>query len=264
MAARYRARNALRVLGKDVTKFDKKSRRLRERLRLGLPVRVYGRESGNREWTEMTRLIDVTPFGARFRLMRPVDIGRLLQLTLKMPHQLRVFDHIEDQYRVWCIVRNALLLDQKTPKDSLLEVGVAFIGKRPPRSFEENPARRFEIVQTKLESQLWTAQEDAAEQLAEVSNDDKRRESRQLIPIEVLIEIYDADKIVNSEQSVTENISRRGAAVFTALDIAPGTFLRMSNERYNAVVLGVVRTRRTGTDGITRLHVEFIGREWPM
>jgi hypothetical protein len=196
--------------------------------------------------------------------MRPVDIGRLLQLTLKMPRQLRVFDHVEDQYRVWSIVRNAHLLEQKTPKDSLLEVGVAFIGKRPPKSYDENPARRYEIAQTKLESQLWAAQEDSVEQLAEIISDDRRRESRQLIPIDVLIEVYDADKIVNSEQSVTENISRKGAAVFTALDLQPGTFVRMSSERYNAVVLGVVRGRRAAADGITRLHLEFIGSEWPL
>lgn len=232
-------------------------------MRLALPARVYGRERGNREWTEMTHLVDVTPFGARFRLKRPVDIGRLLQLTLAMPRQLRVFDHVEDQYRVWSIVRNALLLEQKTPKDKLLEVGVAFIGKRPPKSYEENPARRYEIAQTKLESQLWAAQEDSVEQLTEIV-DDKRRESRQLIPIDVLIEVYDADTIVKSEQSVTENISRKGAAIFTALDLQPGTFVKMSNERYKAVVLGVVRARRAGTDGITRLHLEFIGREWPL
>jgi hypothetical protein len=251
-------------LAKQVTKFDQKSRRLRERLRMPLPARIYGRESGNREWTEMTRLVDVTPFGARFRLMRPVDIGRLLQLTLRMPHQLRVFDHVEDQYRVWSIVRNVRLLEQKTPKDSLLEVGVAFIGKRPPRSFEENPARRYEVAQTKLESQLWAAQEDSVEQLAEIVIDDMRKDSRQLIPVDVLIEVYDADKIVSSEQSVTENISSSGATVFTELDLQPGTFVKMSNPRYNAVVLGVVRARRAGADGITRLHLEFIGSEWPL
>ncbi|HEV2904590.1 MAG TPA: PilZ domain-containing protein, partial [Pyrinomonadaceae bacterium] len=89
-------------------------------------------------------------------------------------------------------------------------------------------------------------------------------ESRQLIPIDVLLEVYDADKIVNTEQSVTENISRRGAAVFTALDLQPGTFVKMSNQRYNAVVLGVVRGRRAGADGITRLHLEFIGSEWAL
>ena len=251
-------------MAKEVTKFDKKSRRLRERIRLGLPARIYGRESGNREWTEMTRLVDVTPFGARFRLKRPFDLGRLLQLTLKMPRQLRVFDHIEDQYRVWAIVRNARLLEQKTTKDSLLEIGVAFIGKRPPKSFEENPARRYDIAQTKLESQLWAAREDSVEQLAEMVIDDLRKDSRQLIPVDVLLEVYDADKIVNTEQSVTENISRRGATVFTELDLQPGDFVRMSNERYNAVVLGVVRGRRAGADGITRLHLEFIGSEWPL
>ena len=229
-----------------------------------MPARIYGRESDNREWTEMTHLVDVTPFGARFTLMRPVDIGRLLQLTLAMPRSLRVFDHVEDQYRVWSIVRNARLLEQKAPKDSLLEVGVAFIGKRPPKSYDENPARRYEIAQTKLESQLWAAQEDSVEQLAEVATEDKRRESRQLIPIDVLIGVYEADKIVKTEESVTENISRKGAAIFTALDLQPGTFVRMSNERYNASVLGVVRGRRAGADGITRLHLEFIGCEWPL
>lgn len=212
----------------------------------------------------MTRLVDVTPFGARFRLMRPFDIGRLLQLTLKMPLALRVFDHAEDQYRVWSIVRNARLLEQKSPKDSLLELGVAFIGKRPPKSYEENPARRYEIAQTKLESQMWAAQEDSVEQLAEIPVDEKRKESRQLIPVDVLIEVYEADKIVTTEHSVTENISRKGAAVFTALDLQPGTFVKMSNERFNACVLGVVRRRRAGTDGITRLHLEFIGSEWPL
>jgi hypothetical protein len=251
-------------LAKEVTKFDKKSRRLRERIRVALPARVYGRESGNREWTEMTRLVDVTPFGARFRLMRPFDIGRLLQLTLKMPLPLRVFDHVEDQYRVWSIVRNARLLEQTKPKDSLLELGVAFIGKRPPKSYEENPALRYDIAQTKLESQLWAAQEDSVEQLAEIVIDDYRKDSRQLIPVDVLIEVYDADKIVKIEQSVTENISRRGATVFTELDLPPGTFVKMSNERENAVVLGVVRAQRIGADGIPRLHLEFIGSEWPI
>lgn len=231
---------------------------------MALPARVYGRESGNREWNEMTRLVDVSPFGARFRLMRPVDIGRLLRLTLKMPHQMRVFDHVEDQYRVWSIVRNAHLLEQKTPKDSLLEIGVAFIGKRPPKSYEANPALRYEIAQTTLESQLWAAQEDSVEQLAEIVIDDHRKDTRQLIPVDVLIEVYDADKIVRTEQSVTENISPRGATVFTELDVPPGTFVKMSNERYNAVVLGVVREQRVGADGITRLHLEFVGSEWPL
>jgi hypothetical protein len=252
-------------LTKDVTKFDQKSRRLRERLRLALPARIYAREAGGREWSEMTRLVDVTPFGARFRLSRPIDIGRLLQLTLAMPRQLRVFDHTEDQYRVWAIVRNVMLLDRETSRGALMEVGVAFIGKRPPKSYETDPARRYEVSQSDLESELWAATENSVDQLSEIqTNDDKRKESRQLIPIEVVIEVFDEDKLVSSEETVTENISRHGAAVFTAGAIEPGTFVKMSGIRYNASVLAVVRGRRAGADGITRLHLEFIGSEWPL
>ena len=249
---------------KQVTNFDQKSRRQRERIRLSLPARVYAREHDNREWTEMTRLVDVTPFGARFGLLHPIDIGRLLQLTTVMPRALRVFDHAEDQYRVWAIVRNVRLIEQKTPKDSLIDVGVAFIGKRPPRSYGENPTRRYEIAQTNLESRLWAAHEDSVDQLTEVQTDDKRKESRQMIPIDVVIEVFEADKLVKNEQTVTENIGRRGTVVFTTMEVEPGTFLKVRSERYNACVLAVVRARRTGADGITRLHLEFVGSEWPL
>jgi hypothetical protein len=146
----------------------------------------------------------------------------------------------------------------------LVEVGVAFIGKRPPRSYEQNPTRRYEIAQTKLESQLWSAREDSVEQLTEVRTDDKRKESRQMIPIDVVIEIFEGDKLVKSEQTVTENISSKGAAVFTAMDVEPGTFVKMTSDRYHASVLAVVRQRRVPSDGIRRLHLEFIGSEWPL
>jgi hypothetical protein len=251
-------------LTKEVTKFDKKSQRVRERIHLALPVRVYGRERDNQEWTEMTRLIDVTPFGARFRLSRPTEVGRLLKLTMAMPRPLRVFDYVEDQYRVWSLVRNVQLLDPKEVKGALIEVGVAFIGKRPPRSYENDPTRRYQVAQTKLEAELWSAQEDSVNRLTELFSEEKRKESRQLIPIDVLIEVFDKDKLVASENTVTENISRRGAAVFTSLDIGPGTFIKMSSARYNVAVLAVVRRRRKAGDGITRLHLEFVGGEWPL
>ena len=249
---------------KEIPDFDQKSRRLRERIRLTLPARIYVRESTADPWTVKTRLVDVTPFGARFTLPRPIDIGRLLQLTAAMPRKLRVFDHIEDQYRVWAIVRNIKLLEQTTAKDPLVEVGVAFIGKRPPHSYEENPGRRYQIAQSKLESALWAACEDSVVQLAEVSTDDKRGESRQMIPVDVLVEVFEAGKLVKNEHTVTENISQSGAAVFTAMDIGPGTFVRVTSALYKTTVLAVVRARKIGRNGITRLHLEFVGGEWPL
>ena len=81
-------------------------KRIRDRLALQLPVRVRVRESADFEWIEMTRLINVTPFGAGFTLKRPTEKGRLLHMTIPMPRQLRVFDHVEDQYKIWAIVRH--------------------------------------------------------------------------------------------------------------------------------------------------------------
>ena len=232
-------------------------------MELALPVRVYCRESLDHEWTEMSRLVDVTPFGARLRLKRPAEIGRLLLLTLPMPRQLRCFDHIEDQYRVWSLVRNVKLLDPLAEKGSLVEIGVAFVGKRPPRSFETDPAKRYEIAESNTEAGLWAVKEESGDSLAETPA--KPRETRHNIPIEVLIEAFTQDgSLSESEKTVTENISKHGAAVFTTLNLSAGRFVKITSEQYQTSVLGVIRTRSLGANGIARLHMEFIGSEWPL
>src|ERR1041385_7618261 len=152
-------------------KQKEKSRRVRERIALSLPVRVYCRESKNREWNEVSRLVDVTPFGARIRLKRPIEIGRLLLLVSAMPRQLRCFDHVEDQYRVWSLVRNLKLLDPKSAKGALIEIGVAFVGKRPPQSYVNDPASRYEIANSISEAGLWSVQEGSDELLTEIPGD---------------------------------------------------------------------------------------------
>src|SRR6478736_10293318 len=118
-------------------------KRIRERLELKLPVRVHCRETTELEWTEITRLINVTPFGAGFTLKRPTERGRLLYMTIPMPRQLRVFDHVEDQYRIWAIVR--YMKSSVVEKHTVFDVGVAFIGKKPPASFEKEPWKRYDI-----------------------------------------------------------------------------------------------------------------------
>jgi hypothetical protein len=245
----------------ELTTDDKKSRRLRERIRLSLPVRVMCRETLDHEWTEMTRLVDVTPFGARFRLKRPTESGRVLLLTSAMPRQLRCFDHIEDQYRVWSLVRHVTMLDSKTENGAVIEVGLAFIGKRPPASFANDPATRYDIAN--LQSGLWAVAE-GQDALTELDDQDHRGGSRHTIPLEVTIEVYGDDgKFSEIENTVTENISTTGAAVFTALNLDRGRFLRMSS-RDGFEVIAVVRRRTVGADGIARLHLQFIGREWPL
>src|ERR1044072_4370262 len=122
---------------------QRKFKRIRERLPLTLPVRVRGRDTPTFEWTEVMRVTNVTHFSAGFTLRHPTEKGRLLHMTIPMPRQLRVFDHVEEQYRIWAVVRymKASIVDNRT----VFNVGVAFIGKRPPASYENEPWKRYDI-----------------------------------------------------------------------------------------------------------------------
>src|SRR3954471_21308574 len=171
--------------------FDGKSRRRRERLELSLPARVFGRESEDHEWVEQTRLLDVTPFGVRFSLSRPTEPGRLLHLTLPMPRQLRCFDHVEDQYRVWALVRNIKTIEAVGDKPPRYEIGVAFLGKRPPGSFEKDPTTLYEVAASPTESGLWNVVERESLATRHIPSDKPRPETRHNIPIEVMIEVLD-------------------------------------------------------------------------
>jgi hypothetical protein len=233
-------------------------KRIRERLALHLPVRVQGRDSSDFAWTEMTRLADVTPFGAGFTLKRLTEKGRLLHMTIPMPRQLRVFDYIEDQYRIWAVVRYT----KAKPSDTgmMFHVGVAFIGKRPPKSYETEPWKRYDIAANAY--QALAAPEDILKPLPTV---DQRTYTRHKIAVDMRIEVVDpSGEIVKSEQTVTEDISTRGASIFTTLEIPIGRFIRLTSEQQGVMAHAAIRSRSIGMDGVPRIHVEFIDREWPL
>ena len=233
-------------------------KRIRERLALHLPVRVKGRESPDFAWTEMTRLNDVTPFGAGFTIKRPTEKGRLLYMTIPMPRQLRVFDHVEDQYRVWAIVR--YMKARTSNKETIFDVGVAFIGKRPPKSYEKEPWKRYDVSTT--EFQALTSADDIVTPLP---TEDQRAHTRHNIAVDMKVEVIDeGGAVIGTEHTVTENISSYGATLFTTLQIAQGRFIRVSSEQYGITAHAAVRTRSTGADGVPRIHVEFIDKEWPL
>jgi hypothetical protein len=240
-------------------------RRLRERLEMRLPVRVHCRESEDHGWVERTQLIDITPFGARLRISRPTETGRLLHLTMPLPRQLRCFDYTDEQYNIWALVRHARPLALEVvgglPR---FELGVAFIGKQPPLSFELNPSERYLIASAPAESNLWGMRECPDTATTRVGATERRAETRSTLAADVLIEVQDAEGVVlKSETAWTENISRRGMAVRTELDIARGRFVRVRSAHYRIAVIAAVRRRRRGADGLKQLHLEFVDRQWP-
>jgi hypothetical protein len=233
-------------------------KRIRERLPLHLPVRVQGRDTLTFEWTEITRLTNVTPFGAGFTLRHPTEKGRLLYMTIPMPRQLRVFDHVEDQYRIWAIVRymRPEIVDNKT----IFNIGVAFIGKRAPASYEKEPWKRYDI-----NADVFQALAKSEVMLMPFPGADQRAHTRHNIAVDMRIEVIDPEgKVTESEHTVTEDISTKGATLFTTLQIPQGRFIRLTSEQYGLTTHAAIRSRSTGTDGVPRIHVEFIDKEWPL
>ncbi|PYS84788.1 MAG: hypothetical protein DMF67_03565 [Acidobacteria bacterium] len=246
--------------------FEGKSRRLRERVKLALPVRVHCRETADHEWVEMSRLVDVTPFGARFALTHPTERGRLLQLTMPLPRQLRCFDHVEDQYRVWALVRNLTARAQTGAGGELLlmryEVGVAFTGKNPPAGYLRDPSTLYDVESFSVEGNALYKLHEAKEPGA---GGVRSEMTRLQVAVSVRVELFDSEGQVSaSEETVTENISRRGAAIWTTLKAERGRFVRLTNMETGLSLIAAVRAARAGPDGIPRLHLEFIDRQWPL
>ncbi len=237
--------------------------RKRPRIGLSLPARVEYKVSNDEAWEEITRLRDVSPLGAGFALPRPVKRGRLVLLTLPMPRQLRVYDFLEPQYKVFGLVRvcnRRLLADgQET-----YTVGVAFTGKHPPLSYTVNPSKLYEIAQSESDG-LWRLAD--APDRPDESNlpQSHRRHSRYSIPVSVKIEALRGDGTIKvGETTVTENISLGGASVLTSVTTDVGSVVRVTSEQYNVAIRSIVRGVRKGDDGIGRLHIEFMDRFFPL
>ena len=242
---------------------EKDSRRI-QRIALTLPIRIEAQVDQTVSWNAITRLTDVSAFGAGFNLNRPIKRGRLIQMTIPLPRKLRCYDFTEPQYRVWGLVRSCV---SRRNSDALTEthaIGVAFIGRHPPKSFQNDPAKLYDLSH-RNEGQLWQIVEAAG-----VSNEshlpkELRRHTRLPLPTNIIIETLDEDgNITASESTVTENISISGAAVFSMMNLEKGAFARVKSEQYNVSIISVVRGKHIGPDNIPRLHLEFIDRMFPL
>jgi hypothetical protein len=93
----------------------------------------------------------------------------------------------------------------------------------------------------------------------------ERRESRLIIPLDVLVETLDErGKPAMQEHTVTETISSLGTCVPTNLDVGVGRIVKIKGMREEVSVFAAVRSRNVARDGIARLGLEFIGGRWPL
>jgi hypothetical protein len=235
-----------------------------QRIGLSLPIRVEYKLNPASSWSEVTRLRDVSPFGAGFILPRPVKRGRLILMTIPLPRQMRCYDYMEPQYRVYGLVRSCIQTPQKKAAPSGYAVGAAFIGKNPPPSYLRDPSTLYEISHRE-NGNLWQITTAAANPDESHLAREHRRHSRFQIPLGVTIETLDEEgNVIGGEITVTENISLSGASVFTSLTAEIGSFIRVTSDQYNVSIVSIVRGKRTGADGIPRLHIEFIDHFFPL
>lgn len=242
---------------------DQDNRRI-QRYPLALPARVEVKVDNKLAWNEITRLEDISAFGAGFKLKRPVKRGRMLAMSIPMPRQLRCYDYLEPQYRVWGLVRRCVPLGAGNGAAEAYAVGVAFVGKNPPASFADDPSKLYDLA-SREDGGLWQLVD--AQTIPDESDLPSylRRHTRFAIPEALLIEMLDENGDVEaSEVSVTENVSFGGAAVFTSFNVEQGTFLRVKSERHDLSIISIVRGKRVGEDGIIRLHLEFIDHMFPL
>lgn len=242
--------------GKDARKIN--------RIGLALPVRVECKVNQTISWNEITRLNDVSAFGAGFALPRPIKRGRLILMTIPMPRQLRCYDHAEPQYKVWGLIRHCVPFRKFPTAPETYAIGTAFIGKYPPVGYMENPAKIFDVYEREGEG-FWEVVE-APENPDESSMPKEyRRHSRYAIPVNIMLESLDENgNVEEGEMTVTENISLSGASVFTTLKAGVGSFIRVTSDQYNVSIVAIVRGKRAGADGFPRLHLEFVDRYFPL
>jgi len=244
------------------TEVAEKEKRRIQRISLPLPVRIDVRIDNQVTWNEITRLLDVSAFGAGFLLKRPLKRGRLCLLTIPMPRQLRCYDHSDPQYKIWALVRRCVP-GRSVDGEMRYSIGVGFVGKNPPVGFLEKPSTMFDIVKRDDQGMWLIVPSDNAED--KNLTREERRQTRFFIPEMVTLEVLsDEGTVTATESTVTENVSFGGAAVFTSMDVTSGQFVRVSSDRHSIKIISVVRGRRIGPDGLTRLHLEFIDHFFPL
>lgn len=215
------------------------NRRRCGRFRLSIPARVTGYDRNNGKWSEMTETIDVSRTGVRLRLRRRVKHGTVLFVTLPLPAKLRAHGFADQSYNVYTLVRRI-----EPSKEGVRAVGVEFLGEHPPAGFLDKPWAVFR-------PKSWGGAE---------RRRPRRDELAEIVRIEYLDESMQS---ISREQAKTENVSRYGLRVAgtTAPPDVDLILVRCPKLKFES--LAAIRSRYVGKDGLERLCMQLLDKEWP-
>ncbi len=208
-------------------------------MHMGLPVRVQGYDADGTAWTEMTMTEDTFWGGAGFMLKHPVVKGNALQLSLPLPKQFRRHDLTTVSYLVYALVRHSQPLTNGHAR-----VGVMFIGRNPPRGFEQNRAGRFLLPS------------DAAEQKAA---SERRRFRRHDLSVNISLRTSTGEE--RCESTISRNVGTGGMEVMTSMPLARNDMVTVEEVGGAFRARAEVRYIHIGADNVPRLNLTFVDDE---
>ncbi|MBK9162729.1 MAG: PilZ domain-containing protein [Acidobacteria bacterium] len=216
---------------------------------------VKSKSKDSESWKEVADVVSYSPTGAGFYMARQVSPGQLISLMLPLPAEMRCYDHDKEFYRVWGVVQFCQKLNGEDNES--YHIGVAFTGKNAPPSYNEDPERHFRICGMNTDG-LWRIE--PAKAAFKI-----RRDVRFWQSIECYVALVDKEKkSLSGAKSVTENVSKSGAAVFSTLDVNVGDRVKLICEPHDYSGLAIVCNRQNAKDGRMRLHLNFVDAKFPV
>ena len=216
------------------------NRRRVERFKLSIPVRLTGCDRRGGKWNEMAETTDVGRTGIKIRLRRRVTPGTVLYVTLPLPSKLRSHGFAESSYNVYTLIQRV-----DPPRQGVRTVALEFIGEHPPTGFLSKPWASFRRGRS--------------------SRKECRRPHRVPHVENVTIEYFDESmRSISKDQAHTENVSSQGLRVTGTSTPAEFDMVRISCQRLNFEAMAALRDIYTGDDGVERVCVQFIDKEWPL
>jgi hypothetical protein len=213
-------------------------RRRNARMGLSVTVRVQGHDPDGAAWEEMTATDDASYGGASFPLKHVHGVGQVFSLSLPLPRNFRRYDLTETSYKIFALVRN-----MRAGTDGRRVAGVMFLGRVPPRGYEAKPGGRYRLPDDPLAE-------------AAATRGERRQHERLQIFVNLRLRRVGASGTME-ERTVTENVCRGGARVFTTLPVSLGEALTVADLDDRVATEAVVRHVYTGPDRMTRLNLHF-------
>jgi hypothetical protein len=212
-------------------------RRKDRRMQLSVPVRVQGHTAEGQGWDEMTTCEDASYGGASFNLKQHTPVpGQVLLLSLPLPKNFRSYSLSDASYNTYALVRSVVAA---WPAG---RVGVMFIGRTPPKGFDQNPGGRYLLP---------TDPKPAPKE--------RRKHKRVDVFVNLRLLIVDpAGRTLREEQTVTENLSRGGVRVMTSLPLSKGEHVVVEDLARTFRASAQIASLFIGKDGVPRLNLQFL------